>query len=297
MNSEIRKILEDNNLLVKKITLKGNVKIIDTGSEKFVIKKKRKDLNNLYKYLSSRAFEYFPKKIIESNNYYIYEYVDGVEIPFEQKIFDMIHLVSILHNKTTFYKTIDSDEYKFLYEDVLERVEYLQHYYDDLVSLFEREEYMSPSSYLISRNISMVFEVLGFCRYNINKWYEIISEKKRVRVVNLHNNLSMDHFIKGDGDFLISWEESKRDLPIYDLINLFNRYYYEIDFCDLLRSYENNYPLLNEERILLLVLISMPSKLLIEGNEYECCLKVKKFYDKLKAASVVVSDYVPKENN
>jgi len=214
MNSEIRKILEDNNLLVKKITLKGNVKIIDTGSEKFVIKKKRKDLNNLYKYLSSRAFEYFPKKIIESNNYYIYEYVDGVEIPFEQKIFDMIHLVSILHNKTTFYKTIDSDEYKFLYEDVLERVEYLQHYYDDLVSLFEREEYMSPSSYLISRNISMVFEVLGFCRYNINKWYEIISEKKRVRVVNLHNNLSMDHFIKGDGDFLISWEESKRDLPI-----------------------------------------------------------------------------------
>lgn len=295
MNREIRNILESQNIIAKKITLKGNVKIIDTGDRKYVIKKKKRDLDDIYKYLSTRAFEYFPKKLLDSDNYDIYEYVEDVEEPFEQRILDIIRLVSVLHSKTTFYKNIDSDEYKYLYENILDRIDYLNHYYEDLVSIFEKEDFMSPSSYLMARNITKVFEALNYCKYNIDKWYEIISDKKRVRVVQLHNNLSVDHYLRGNSSYLISWDKSKRDMPIYDLLHLFDLYYYEVDFCDLLHSYEMNYPLLEEEKILLFVMISLPNKIILDESEYKKCLKAKKFYDRLNAAEIVISEYSPKE--
>jgi len=295
MNKEIRTLLERESILAKKITLKGNVKIIDDGDKRYVIKKKKKNLNDVYKYLSSRSFEYYPKRVLESDNYDIYEYVEDSNEPFEQKIFDMIYLVSLLHNKTTFYKNIDSDEYKYLYESILDKIDYLNNYYNDLVSIFEKEDYMSPSAYLMSRNISKVFEILNYCKFNINNWYEIINEKKRVRIVHLHNNLSIDHYIKDKYSYLISWDKSTKDMPIYDLLHIFNLYYYEIDFCDLLHSYEMNYPLLEEEKILLFVLISLPDKIILNDSEYNMCLKVKKFYDKLNACEIVISDYLQKE--
>ncbi len=296
MNREIRNILESRNIVAKKITLKGNVKIIDAGDRKLVIKKKKRDLNDIYKYLSSRAFDYYPKKILESDNYDIYEYVEDVDEPFEQRVLDMIHLVSVLHSKTTFYKNIDSDEYKYLYESILDKIDYLNHYYEDLVSIFEKEDFMSPSSYLMARNITKVFEALNYCKYHIDEWYNIINEKKRVRIVQLHNNLNIDHYMKDKHSYFISWDKSKRDIPIYDLIHLFNLYYYEADFCDLLHTYEMSYPLLPEERLLLFVMISLPEKIVLNDSEYQQCFRVKKFYDKLNASWIVISDYMPKEN-
>lgn len=295
MNKDLKLFLEENDIKLRKLTIKGNVKIIDADNSKYVIKKKNKEIKKIYKYLSSRSFENYPKIILDNPNYDIYEFIDDVEEPFEQKVLDIIKLVSILHSKTTFYKNIDSDEYKYLYENIINKIDYLYNYYNDLVSIYEKEEFMSPSSYIMSRNISKIFEMLNYCKIHINKWYDIINEKKRVRIVQLHNNLSVDHYLKNKYPYLISWSKSKRDMPIYDLLKVFNLYYYELDFCDLLHTYEMNYPLLEEEKNLLFVLISMPEKITLEGNEYSKCLQAKKFYDKLVSAENSISDYMPKE--
>ena len=154
---------------------------------------------------------------------------------------------------------------------------------------------MSPSSYLLVRNISKVFEMLDFCKYSIEKWYKIINDKKRVRLVQLHNNLSYDHFIKNKYSYFISWGSSRRDIPIYDLIYLFNLYYYDVDFLDILNVYQKNYSLLEEEKILFLILICLPNKIIFSDNEYDDCLKVKKFYDRLNAASLLIDEYNKKK--
>ena len=45
----------------------------------------------------------------------------------------------------------------------------------------------------------------------------IIEEKKRIRVVQLHNNLNLEHYLVEDNKpYLISWRKSRRDIPIYD---------------------------------------------------------------------------------
>lgn len=292
MNREIRELFDKENISVRKITLKNKVRIIDTGSSRFVIKKRNKELDEMYRYLNSRSFNYFPKVIYKTDHYDVYEYVSDVDMPREERAIDVVKLLSMLHSKTTFYEYVDDDYYKELYEDTLERIEYLTNYYNDICSIIEREEFMSPSHYLFVRNVTKVFQALNYCKVNIEKWYQIISEKKRIRIVNNHNNVKLEHYLLSDKPCLVSWDRSKRDVCINDLIVMYKEYYRELDFCELLRVYELHYPLLSEERILFFVLISIPDKLEFDESEYKMSIKISNFYDYINTSEKFMSDYM-----
>lgn len=295
MNRELRNLFDENKILTKKITLINNVKIVETDTDKLVIKKRNTDLEEIFNYLKSRSFDYIPEITYRTKNYDVYKYINDTYLEKEEKMLDIIKLVTLLHSKTTFYKEIDDDTYKQLYENLTERIDYLYNYYNDIADVIENYDYMSPSNYLFIRNISKLFASLEYSKYQLNNWYNIIEEKKRVRVVNIHNNLSLEHYLLDERPYLISWDYSKRDLPIYDLITLYKKYYKELDFCDLFRIYESNYPLLKEEKNLLFCLLTVPDKLDFSGSEFDCCKKVKKFYEYLFATERLINDYLPTE--
>jgi len=294
MNRELRNLFDENNIITKKITLINNVRIIETEHEKLVIKKRNNDLEEIFNYLKSRSFEYIPEIIYRTENYDIFKHIEDTYLEKEEKILDIIKIVTLLHSKTTFYKEIDDDTYKELYENVTERIDYLYNYYNDIANIIESYDYMSPSNYLFIRNISKLYASLDYAKYQINNWYNIIEEKKRIRVVNIHNNLSLEHYLLDDRPYLISWDRSKRDIPVYDLINLYKSYYSELDFCDLFRIYESHYPLLKEEKSLLFCLLTIPDKLDFNDTEFNLCKRIKKFYEYLFATDRLISDYVPK---
>ena len=295
MNKELREFFDNNKINIKKITIKGKVKIIENEPQKLVIKKRTKDLKGLYKYLNSRSFSYFPPIIYSTLNYDIYQYINNTDLPIEEKAEDIIKLISILHQKTTYYKDIDDNTYKELYENTIEKLNYLNNYYNDIAELIESEEFMSPSNYLFIRNISKIFQALNYCKINIEKWYKIIEEKKRIRIVTIHNNLDLNHYLLDKKPYLISWQKSKKDLPIYDLINFYKKYYKELDFYNLLKLYENNYPLLKEEKILLFILISIPEKVEFNNNIYNMCITIGNFYNYIQTTEKLITDYFPKQ--
>lgn len=293
MNHEIRNLFDDNKIITRKITLVGNVRIVETDDDKLVIKKRVNDLDETFKYLKSRSFEYIPEIIYKTPNYDVYKYINDSTLDDEEKILDIIKLVTLLHSKTTYYKEIDDDTYKELYENTINQIDYLYNYYNDIAEIIESNEYMSPSNYFFIRNISKLYASLDYAKYQINNWYNIIEEKKRIRVVNIHNNLSLDHYLFDNKPYLISWNLSKKDIPIYDLITLYKRHYKELDFCDLFRVYESHYPLLKEEKSLLFCLLSIPDKLDFNDKEINLCIKVKKFYEYLFSTDKLINDYMP----
>ena len=295
MNKELRELFDEHHIITKKITIKKNARIIETNDKKFVIKKRDENLNNLFKYLKSRSFTYYPEIIYQTKHYDIYEYIKDVEIDPQERANDLMKLVSLLHNKTTFYKEIDDNTYKELYENTINRIEYLEHYYNDLAEIIEKEEFMSPSNYYFIRNITKVFHSLNYAKYHIEKWYSILEEKKRIRIVHIHNNLKLEHYLLSDKPYLISWRHSKKDLPIFDLIKLYKEYHNKLDFYELLRIYETNYSLLKEERILFFVLISIPDKIELNDSEYNMCKKIDNFYQYLSSSEKLINDYLPKE--
>lgn len=278
--------------MINKITLKKGVKIIDNS---YVIKKKKKDLNNTYNYLLSRSFDYFPEVINEDNENIYYKYIEDIEEPNEQKIIDLVSLLALLHSKTTFYKEIDLDHYKAIYESINNDIDDTYNYYNNLMDNIDNEVYMSPANYLIARNITLIYKSLNYAKENISAWYKMIEDKRKVRVVTVHNNLSLDHYLKADKPYLISWDNSIIDMPIYDLVSLYKNNCLNFEFSDLLKIYLHKYPLNDEEMTLFLTMISIPNKIKAMPTEYETVIYIRKLLDYVYKTNDLRKEYRIKE--
>lgn len=290
---KFNEILNKYDLKPYKREYKGNVLIIYTDKGNFAIKEKgRKDSTPIYEYLNSRNFHYYPERISgKEEDYEIVPYLPDSPIPDEQKMLDLIDLLSLLHSKTTHYKEVTEDDYKEIYEDLLGNIEHLSTYYNDQISLIETKIYMSPSEYLLARNISKIFGALYYSKNELDLWYKKVKDKRRMRYVVLHNNLSLDHFIRNENSYFISWNKSKIGLPVFDFYKLYKTHGLDFDFYELLRLYEKKYPLLEEERALLFVLLSLPDKLEEESSEYNLCKMVSNKIDFLYKTEFVISPY------
>lgn len=274
--------------MINKITIKNGAKIIDNN---YVIKKKKRDLSNIYNYLLSRSFDYFPEVVKEDNEKIYYRYINDLEEPKEQKVIDLVNLITLLHSKTTFYKEVDIDNYKYIYESINNSIDETLEHYNQLMDGIESEVYMAPSNYLIARNITIIYNALGYAKNNINSWYKMIENQRKVRVVTIHNNLRLEHYLKEDKPYLISWDKSKIDMPIFDLISLYQNNYLDFEFIDLLKIYLSKYPLTREEMTLFLTIISIPGKIPLNEPEYQTVLSVRRILDYIYKSSEIVKMY------
>ena len=284
----LNRFLIDNNIKPLKYIKKNNTYIIEDGNNKFVVKK-NKENDLLYEYLNSRNFSYIPKILKENKEYIMMEYINDLNIPKEQKIIDLVSLVSLLHSKTTLYKETTEDNFKELYENIKGNIDYLSMYYNDIMNIIESKVYYSPSEYLLARNISQIYKSLNFCNTKIDDWYELVKNNTKQRYVLLHNNLDLTHFIENDKSYLLSWDKSKVGLPMFDLYKLYKNHHLDFEFSEIIDEYEKNYPLKYEEKLLFLILISLPEKLDIKGSEYNKCIIISNEIDRLFKSEKLVS--------
>lgn len=291
------KLLKEHGLKPKTLTKnKSSIVLETTDNKKYVLKEKNKDLENKFDYLLSRGFGYFPS-YKSFDNYDIYEYIKNKKISDEEKLYDMIDLLSLLHTKTTRYKNIDIDDYKQIYEDINEKIEYLTNYYTELNDLIDEEIYMSPSKYLLARNISKIYNALAFCKTEIDNWYELIKKSPKQRISLIHNNLELDHILNSDSSYLISWDKAKTDMPLYDFYSLYKKYYNKTDFDILLSNYQKRYPLKEEELKLLFIKISVPKKIEFTSDEFSNTQEIKKLLEYLYKSDKLINPFYKKQNN
>ena len=288
--------MKEINELIRKYDIKptgykkyGKVIVVNTKEDRLVIREK--NTNDIYEYLNSRSFNYYPKLLKEEGKYQIFEYIDGINMPEEQKMLDMISLVGLLHNKTTYYKSVDSDAYKQIYEDISNNIEHLSNYYNDLITIIENKVYPSPSELVLENNISKIFASLNYAKGELSKWLELVNNKTKQRYVLLHNNLSLDHYIRNENSYLISWDKAKIDIPIFDLYKLYKKYALNFDFESIFKKYEKTYPLLEEEKKLLFILITLPNKIELNQTEYINTILVSNMIETIYKTEKLLEEY------
>jgi len=281
--------LRKNSLVAHRYENRGNVTIVSTNNGRYAVKKNNID-KKIKHYLRSRNFDYIPKSI-EEDNYIISEYIDGFDLPDEQKILDLIELIALLHNKTTHYKEIDLSYYTGLYEDLSNNIEYLYTYYTDMINIIESKVFMSPSEYLLARNISVIYQTLDLCYEMLEDFYKLVKEKRKQRLVVLHNNLDLNHYIRNNDSYLISWDKSKIDSPVFDIYKLYKKYVLDFDFTEILEKYERHYPLFEDEKLLLYVLITLPDIIEFKDSDYKTCVKISKTLDSMIKTKEIVLPY------
>lgn len=263
-----KEILERYNIKPKSIKYKGSASIITTDNKKYVIKKVNRRIDP-FDYLLTRNFNNFPKVYSNVNDEIeLTDYIEDKETPIEQKLEDLIYLTSILHTKTTYYKNVDEDYIKNIYESIISNQDKMMNYYNELQNMIELEVYMSPANYLLIRNVSIIYLSLRKSREYIEKWYEIINETKKVRLAYIHGNLEANHLIENDNLYLISWDKSRIDLPIYDIETLYKKNYLDTSLSSILEIYESKYPLKKEEYYLLMAILLIPERINLNNSEY-----------------------------
>jgi len=286
---EISELLKKNDIRALSYKRSGNVIIADTNVGKVVIKR-NKNKDYIYNYLNTRNFDYYPE-ILDSEDYIVSKYVEDIDIPPEQKILDLVDLVSLMHSKTTHYKNISEDEYKKIYEDLMNNFEYLYEYYNDLISIIDDKVFMSPSEYLLARNISAIFKSIEIGRGYVEDWLKEVEGLNKLRMSIVHNNLDLSHYIRNSYDYLVSWDKYKIDIPIFDLYNLYNNHFLDFNFFELLKRYEQTYPLKKYESDLFFILINMPSKIEFNDTEFNMCIKISNEIDRLYKSNELVNQY------
>lgn len=293
MNNE-RSFLKKYNIIPTGYEYKNNVKIIETKNNKYVLKRNKNNILDIFNYLHLKNFNYFPNVYNKDRNdlYEIYEYVDSSDISNYEKSEEIIYLLSLLHNKTTSYKDIDIDEYKKIYEDIFNKLNELEEYYISLNNEIDKEIYMSPSNYLLVRNITKIYSAIYYCKTELEEFYNIVKDNPKKRVSLIHNNIDLSHLLRNENSYLISWDNAKFDIPVYDLIKFYKKNYNDVDFTNLFKLYESKYPLHNEERKLLFISLSIPDKLdLRSDDEFSKTKKVNDLLLYLQKTDDIILQY------
>ncbi|MDD2409807.1 MAG: hypothetical protein PHD03_03710 [Bacilli bacterium] len=280
----------------KKITITGKSKILCTENGKCVIKEKNKDVKSLYDYLNTRQFNNYPEIIDEINNKYVYEYLDSVNIPNNQKSADMADLLALLHNKTAYFKPITTDYIKNIYEEIQNNIRFIEEYYAEHFEKIASEVIMSPSNYLLIRNSSKLLANFKYIKDELDNWYKLMTDKTKERVVYCHNNLTIDHYIKNKNEYLISWDNYSIDTPVLDLINLYSNDYNKYEFSNFLENYNQKFPLSNEELKLFFIMISLPKEANCSIYEFDNTRKVNEILTYLYKTEKLIKPYYSPQN-
>lgn len=291
---EINELLKKYNIKPISYTKKGKVLVVKTVDDIVVVKENNID-PKIIKYLNNRNVNYLPDTIFDSK-YLISKYEQDIDIPNEQKILDLIDSISLMHNKTSFYKEEASFDYKTIYEDLLNNYDYLHRYYNDYINKIDDKTFYSPSESLLSKNISYIFKSIEEGRKYIETWYKEIETMNKMRVSVIHNNLDLTHFIRNKKSYLISFDKAKIDIPVFDLYKLYNKYYLDFNFTELLRQYEKDYKLSDSERKLLFALILMPNKI-EHSDEYTMCINISNEIDRLYKGYIFIDQCKKSINN
>ena len=277
-----------------KVSVKGKTKIFNCTCGNYVIKEKcNKDINELYKYLNSRSFNYYPK-LIEDNRseVNVFEYIEDASIDREQKLHDLIKLVSLLHNKTSYYKEITKDKIKIIYEDLLGRVMFIEENINRIIFEAEDKIFISPSENLLLNSSSKIFESLTFLKKEIEEWYKLNENETKTRVALVHNNLELDHYIKNEEDYLISWDNYIIDTPIIDIVKLYKKIYLTMDFTEPLKIYLNEFELTDKEKKLLFIMLVLPDELILTNDEIKNVYIVRTYLDYIfKTENLIKENY------
>lgn len=273
-------------------TILKNAHILESTSGNIVIKAKKRNMKELYNYLSSKGITNYPQLIDDSREGIdLYKYIEDIPMPNEEKALELTRLIASLHSRTTYYKQVTEDDYKKIYEIIKEHINYLKYFLNYHYEECFKEIYPSPSSSCFLNNFYKASAALNFSEDKLESWYNKVKDKTSERLCQIHHHVSLEHFFHSDKDYLLSWEESTKDSPVIDMIEFYKRECFSCDFSILLKEYFSICPWSPEEKDLFFICISIPDEFAWKGSEFTIVLKVEKFFDYIFKTETLTRPY------
>lgn len=138
------------------------------------------------------------------------------------------------------------------------------------------------------RNYYKLNSALEYAKSELENWYSLVTSETKIRVCLIHNNLELNHLLN---DKLISWDNYMIDTPVIDIVKLYKKEWKNINFSEILERYMYKFSLLEYEKKLLFILISMPPEVKKSDNEFEKCKVVSEVMDYVFKTEELIRPY------
>ena len=139
-------------------------------------------------------------------------------------------------------------------------------------------------------NYYVIDSALKYCRSLLDSWNLEVSNKKEQRVALIHNNLKIDHYIKNDKEYLISFDNYIIDSPVLDLYKFYKNEWMKFNINDAMDEYEKICSLNDDEKILFNILICMPYKIEFSDDEISNVKSIRTLIDYLVNSFKVIKE-------
>lgn len=278
----------------KIINYKNKSKIVEQDHQKYLYKIKKKDNSAVYDYLRLKGFFNFLEPLSITDQYEIYPYIEESNIPASDKAIELINTILLLHIKTTTYQEVDQEKVKETYDEIKSYLTYLHNYYRDLQDFLETREFMSPAEYLLMINISKFYKAINYSEKELAVWYEKKKSSTRERTVQLHKNLSLEHFLIADKPYLLNWNNSTRDLVIYDFLEFYRQEFKNLEMTSLYDLYQSKYTYTKEEQCLFFTLLALPPKITFKNSTIVNLINVRSAVDYVDKTNSFLLKYYEK---
>ncbi|MCX4365128.1 MAG: hypothetical protein OSJ70_05085 [Bacilli bacterium] len=275
-----------------RIEKRGNIVIFNN---EYVIKEE-KDLKDLENYLNSRDYHGFIKVLERDEDKNKYPYIKNYSLNNNQLATDLASSLALLHNKTSYNKEVNNDKHKKIYDDLLGYINYLEEKYRSIISKIEYTDFPSPSEILYLSNYTKLTDCLGFCKRELEAWFNLVKNKNKERVSLIHGNVRLEHAIYNDQLYLTSWRHARFETPIVDLIDFYHNEWKNIEFSSVLEKYFDKCSLLPEEQKLFIINISLPLEPLFKDDEFANVITIRELFDYIYKTEQLIRPYYTVEN-
>lgn len=251
-------------------------KVVETERGKFFITPRCNNKDEVFRYLEKKDFPFFlPMENSTRDSYEVYSYVEDF-VDVNDKAIDLVHILSLLHIKTTTYQEVVMDSVKELYEGLILEIDNLLEYYSQLVEEFENHVYMAPDEYLFMRHSSVIFDNLNRSRAYLESWYQMKKDASKERVVFLHKMPCLDTFVDMNTPYFIHWDLSTKGYVIYDFLYFYQKDYDVVEMEALFQIYQSKYLFTADELSLFLAMVLLDEKIVFGNDCYQNTVVIQK---------------------
>ena len=254
------------------IKLSNDVYKLKTKQGEYVLKylKNDENIDSLYSRLSVLNISSFCIPLVNKNGLYLSTFKDKIfQVSLyyndetisakDLRIKFYLNELSLLHNKSQYYMRVNDGFFKETYDYIYEVLDKAKNELDEVLFSIEALDYKSPSNWLLLMNNQLFYKAINEAKSHLDKFQELTSELKQLRVSLVYQNFDYSHIILKSSK-IIGTNKMCIAPPIYDLKYLFDYSFIgAIDLTGFIKNYLNKFSLLEYEKEWLLGLLFIPS--------------------------------------
>ena len=263
----------DNNIHIDRLEIFSKYVLVYSDKDIFLIKSHNIDIDKLFRYFKVINFVGYIYPIKVTDDYELYRYYSDCSLDVYDKAKEIINTLVDLHTKSYSFFEYSPSEKEKIYDLYNEKIDKCFSYYLNLQDSIEEMEIIKPSYYLLLNNVSKFYKLLNLSKNYLDKFYN--SDNNHYREALLVGNTVFSNFSFSDKKYFIDWDESRRDLLVWDFIFFYKENYKYIDAIGLYDYYNSKISLSDNELNLFFTIISIPEVIDFSGTEFTNTIRVR----------------------